>query len=158
MAVPRLRARECFVRLDPDRIDPENFKSAASIAGAETFGEPVRPDQMTKIDLIIAGSVAVRENGARVGKGGGYSDLEFAIAAELGIVTRETRIVTTVHDDQVVQEDWPVAPYDIPLDCIVTPTRTISCKDRHPRPKGILWDLLKEEMLNSIPILQEWKK
>ncbi len=158
MAVPRLREARCFLRLDPHRIDPENLKKAASIAGAAKFGVPVLPKEMLAIDLIVAGSVAVRENGARAGKGGGYSDLEFALATELGIVTPQTKIVSTVHDDQVVADSWQVQPYDIPLDYIVTPTRTIECRDRHPRPKGILWDLLKEEMLKDIPVLQERKR
>jgi 5-formyltetrahydrofolate cyclo-ligase len=39
---------------------------------------------MSKVDLIIAGSVAVNEAGARVGKAGGYCDLEYAIEKNSG--------------------------------------------------------------------------
>lgn len=39
--------------------------------------------------------------GYRIGKGEGFSDLEYALMAENGIVSDETVIVTTVHDEQV---------------------------------------------------------
>jgi hypothetical protein len=47
--------------------------------------------------VYMAGSVAVNRAGARVGKGGGYSDLEYAIGREVGCIDGETRIATTVH-------------------------------------------------------------
>jgi len=39
---------------------------------------------MLWLDAIVCGSVAVRRDGRRCGKGEGYSDLEFAILRELG--------------------------------------------------------------------------
>ena len=38
------------------------------------------------IDLIVCGAVAVNARGARVGKGGGFSDLEYGLLAEAGRV------------------------------------------------------------------------
>jgi 5-formyltetrahydrofolate cyclo-ligase len=40
----------------------------------------------------------VRRGRARLGKGGGFSDLELAVAAEAGLVDRSTVVVTTVRD------------------------------------------------------------
>src|SRR5919197_5062589 len=77
MAVPRLTDERCFLRLDPARLGTR-LAQAATIKGAAPLGEPVRPRELGHIDLIVAGSVAVNARGARVGKGGGYSDLEFA--------------------------------------------------------------------------------
>ena len=153
MAVPRLRKKECFFKLDPGRIDPADFRKAVSIKGAERFGVPVEPGEMPVIDLIVAGSVAVRANGARVGKGGGYSDLEFGIATQLGIVGPETAIVTTVHDEQRVTDRWVIEPWDIPLDWIFTPERSIKCRRPHARPTGVLWEKLDPDMRRDIPIL-----
>ncbi len=42
--------------------------------------------EMPPVDLIVAGSVAVNKKGSRIGKGGGYSDLEYAIGREFGFV------------------------------------------------------------------------
>ena len=56
------------------------LREAATIGGAARLGEAVGPEALGRIDLVVAGSVAVNRRGARVGKGGGYSDLEFALA------------------------------------------------------------------------------
>jgi len=153
MAVPRLRELECFIELDPSRLG-RNIKQAASIEGAFRFGRSVLPDNMREIDLIVCGTVAVNLDGARIGKGGGYSDLEFGLAREVGLVRQKTSVVTTVHDLQVLDERLPVLVHDIPVDVIVTPTRVIQTHTQLPRPKGIYWDYLPKEKIDEIPYLK----
>lgn len=46
---------------------------------------------MRPVDLIVCGTVAVNRRGVRVGKGGGYSDLEFALLVEAGLMIDETQ-------------------------------------------------------------------
>ena len=156
MAVPRLREEKCFVELDPKRLG-KNLYAASSIKGAFEFGRQVSVSQMKPVDLIICGSVAVRRDGARVGKGGGYSDLEYAIAIELGIITPETPIITTVHPLQIVIEEITLKPHDIPVDFIVTPLKSIATKTRLSRPRGIYWDYLDEEKIAAIPLLKKMR-
>src|SRR5947209_5446555 len=98
VAVPRLREAKCFLRLDPRRLGAARLAAASTIGGAAALGVAVAPDELPHVDLVVAGSVAVNRRGARVGKGGGYSDLEFALAAELGAVDARTTVVTTVPD------------------------------------------------------------
>ena len=81
MAVPRLRSAKPFIELDPKKLDCSPY-AASSIKGADHYGRPVTFNQVRKIDLIVCGSVAVNRTGARVGKGGGYSDLEFALLTQ----------------------------------------------------------------------------
>src|SRR6185295_18029816 len=138
MAVPRLRDEKCFVELDPRRLG-KNLYAASSIKGAFEFGRQVSVKKMKPVDLILCGTVAVRRDGARIGKGGGYSDLEYAIAIELGIVDTHTPILTTVHPLQIVDQKIALKPHDIPVDFIVTPEAIIECKTRLPRPEGIYW-------------------
>ena len=87
MAVPRLTQEKCFVELDPTRIS--DYRLASSIKGAAQLGRLVHPDEMQRIDLIVCGSVAVNREGARLGKGGGYSDLEYAVALTLGLISEQ---------------------------------------------------------------------
>ena len=47
--------------------------------------------------LVCGSSVAVNRQGARVGKGGGFSDLEFALLVEAGLIGTNTIVATTVH-------------------------------------------------------------
>ncbi|PYS46587.1 MAG: 5-formyltetrahydrofolate cyclo-ligase [Acidobacteria bacterium] len=154
MAVPRLRELECFIELDPSRLG-KKVTQASSIEGAFRFGRSVRPERMRQIDLIVCGTVAVNTEGARIGKGGGYSDLEYGLAREAGLVRQRTLIVTTVHDLQVLNEELPVLPHDIPVDYIVTPTAVIETHTRLPRPKGIYWEYLTKEKIHAIPYLQQ---
>jgi 5-formyltetrahydrofolate cyclo-ligase len=156
MAVPRLRELECFIELDPSRVG-RNIKQAASIEGAFRFGRPVLPDDMRKIDLIVCGTVAANLEGARIGKGGGYSDLEYGLAREAGLTRQKTPIVTTVHDLQVLNDKFPVLAHDIPVDVIVTPTRVIHTHTQLPRPRGIYWDYLTNEKIDEIPYLKQMR-
>jgi 5-formyltetrahydrofolate cyclo-ligase len=152
MPTPRLRGG--FVLLDPSRIPAGLRRTAASLRGAFQHGRPLALGDLPPPDLIVVGSVAVAPTGARVGKGEGYSELEFAVLAELGLVRPHTPIATTVHDVQVV-DPFEVEPFDVPVDLIATPTRVLRTRTHLPRPPGILWELVTEEMLDEMPVLRE---
>src|SRR6266567_4293277 len=155
MAVPRLAGPEPFFALDPDHLsDPP--RKAASISGATRSARRVTLAELAPVDLVVMGCVAVGEDGARLGKGGGFADLEFALAAAAGLIGPRTILVTTVHEIQVRPAgDIPVTSHDVPVDLIVTPGRVIDCRDRaRPRPSaGIEWADLTEEKIAAIPLL-----
>ncbi len=92
-------------------------------------------------------------DGARIGKGGGFSDLEFALLTELGLVGPRTTVTTTVHPLQIVRARIPMLAHDIPLDVIVTPDESVLCPRRHRRPRGIIWTALPTEKITEIPVL-----
>ncbi len=155
MATPRLK--KGFLLLEPSNIPRDKIWQASSIRGAFKYGKIIEDLEGMKIDLKVAGSVAVTLKGGRVGKGGGYSDLEYAILRELGVLDDSTPIATTVHDLQIVNE-IPMLKHDVPIDIIVTPNRVIKIKESYyPKPKGIYWDILPKEKLDSIPILTKLK-
>ncbi len=158
MAVPKLAEPRPFVLLDPSRISG-NQRSAASIKGAMKQGRPVLFGQMRRIDLVVCGTVAVNRSGVRIGKGGGYSDLEFGLLTEAGLIDDETVIATTVHDLQVLDEDLPETDHDFRVDIIVTPTAIIRPDTRpHPQPHGIIWSHLDEEKIAAVPVLAQLDK
>jgi 5-formyltetrahydrofolate cyclo-ligase len=153
MAVPRLRNQQPFIELDPTKLNCSPY-TASSILGAAKFGRLIGLDEIKKIDLIICGSVAVNRRGARVGKGGGYSDLEFALLTENKKTSAKTPIVTLVHALQILDEELPMTEHDIPLSAIVTPGEIIEIDAKFPRPKGIYWPMLAQERIEAIPILK----
>ena len=156
MATPRLR--KGLLLLEPARIPRRAFGKASTIRGAFRYGRPIEPWDI-EIDLKVVGSVAVTPDGARLGKGHGYSDLEYAILLECGALGPETPIITTVHDFQVLGEGAiPMTDHDVPVDIIVTPTRTIRVGKPRRRPSGVDWSLITEQMLHEMPILAELKK
>jgi 5-formyltetrahydrofolate cyclo-ligase len=154
MAVPRLRDERCFVELDPARLDASPAK-ASTIEGAFRHGRLVFIEEMQPVDLVVSGSVAVSRQGVRIGKGGGFADLEYGLAAAAGIVGADTPVITTVHPMQVLAEELPWTHHDVPVDYVVTPAETIRCTSHLPRPAGIYWGDLDEAKIAEIPVLQK---
>jgi 5-formyltetrahydrofolate cyclo-ligase len=154
MAVPRLRSDKPFIELDPKKLKCSPYV-ASSIKGAGQHGRPVEVQELRKIDLVVCGSVAVNRRGARVGKGGGYSDLEFALLTEQKKIGANTPVVTSVHPLQIVDDKIPMTEHDIPLSAIITPAEIIETKSSFPRPKRIYWSMLSQEKIDAIPVLSK---
>lgn len=94
MATPRLK--HGFLLLDPARLEGA-IDEASTIRGA--FKHGVKQAQLPSVDLVVEGSVAVDVAGRRLGKGGGYGDLEIKMARE---VSPGVKVATTVHSLQVL--------------------------------------------------------
>jgi 5-formyltetrahydrofolate cyclo-ligase len=154
MAVPRLRDERCFLELDPEVLD--DYDAATTVSGSNKHGRQVAPDEMPPIDLVVSGSVVVAESGARIGKGEGFSDLEWAVLRELGLVDGETPVATTVHELQVRDEEWTTDAHDVSLDLVVTPERTVET-DAGGKPAGIDWSLLSDADVEEMPVLERFQ-
>ena len=155
MAVPRMREEKCFLKLNPKKIS--NINQASTIKGAFKYGQLVYPDEIEKVDVVIIGSVAVSKQGAKVGKGGGYSDLEYSILRELGVINEDIPTISTVHPLQIVEYALPMEKHDVPLDYIITREGIIKTNNLYEKPKKIEWELLGNR-IRDIPILQKLKR
>ena len=142
MAVPRLADERPFVRVAGD----------PTIKKALAEGEPAQVEDLGHVDLVVCGTVAVNRSGARVGKGGGYSDLELGLLVEAGLVDDATTIVTTVHPLQLLDEELPETTHDFRVDIVVTPDDVVRTGARRRSP-GIIWDHLDDETIDAIPVL-----
>ncbi len=147
MATPRLR--EGFLMLDPREIVPANYERAVTIRGAFKYGRKVGLD-LPKVDMKVTGSVAVDLEGGRLGKGHGFSDIEYGILGEIGVISEETPVATTVHELQIVDK-VPREEHDMPVYLIATQERVIRTGAKG-KPR-ILWDELNERLLSEIPLL-----
>jgi len=155
LIVPTPRLRQGFLLLDPNVIPKYLIPRAVTIRGSFIYGKFVKPWDLPNIDLIVVGSVAVNTDGVRIGKGGGYAELEYAILREFNKVHESTPIITTVHDIQIINNKIPREPHDLVVDYIITPTKIIEIKNKAPKPRGIIWDLVTYDKLREIPILKE---
>jgi 5-formyltetrahydrofolate cyclo-ligase len=154
MAVPRLRDSHPFRLLDPRKLTAEQVREAATIKGALRHGRVVAEEELPEIDVVLTGSVAVNLKGARVGKGGGFSDIEYGLLIEAGKIDDHTVVATTVHAIQILRENLMVTAHDLPVDLIATPRAVIEVDRGYPRPRGILWDHLQPPQIHEIPILE----
>ncbi|KXA95590.1 hypothetical protein AKJ36_00155 [candidate division MSBL1 archaeon SCGC-AAA259I07] len=152
--MPTPRLKEGFLRIKPEDVPSGKEGEATTIKHSSEYGEKVDPEEMEKVSLVVAGSVAVTRDGKRVGKGGGYSDLEYAILREMGL--GKPPVLTTVHPTQIM-EKIPAEDHDVPLDWILTPGEAIETSTDRGKPDGIDWSLLGEEDLEKIPLLKRMK-
>ena len=154
MAVPRLRDPHPFRLLEPRSLNEEQIREAATIKGALKHGRVVADEELPEVDFVLCGSVAVNLTGARVGKGGGYSDLEYGLLIEAGKIDSHTVVATTVHPIQILRDHLMVTDHDLPVDLIATPRAVIEVERAYDRPRGILWDHLQPPQIREIPILE----
>jgi 5-formyltetrahydrofolate cyclo-ligase len=151
MAVPMLADDLPFYVLDPGILTVPPAE-AASREGAARAAPKIGVDQMRPVDMVVCGSVAVNRDGARLGKGAGYSDIEVALLTEAGLIGPRMVIVTTVHPLQVVREAIPETEHDFSVDLVVTADEVIECGPPR-RPQGLYWEQLSPEKIASIPVL-----
>jgi len=154
MAVPNLRDEKCFWLVNPAGIPRANIDRAATIDGAALFGQPLHPDDVPAIDLVICGSVAVDVSGGRVGKGGGFADLEYALLRERDLISVKTPVATTVHPLQIQRDAVPMTIHDVPVDLIATPDNVVLTHTAHGRPAGLYAEELTRERWEELPILR----
>ncbi len=75
MAVPRLADELPFYLLDPDHLSISPWE-ATTKEGAAKARRNLAAMKLPSVDLVVCGSVAVNRQGVRIGKGGGFSDLD----------------------------------------------------------------------------------
>ncbi|XP_074057870.1 methenyltetrahydrofolate synthase domain-containing protein isoform X2 [Macrotis lagotis] len=152
---PRLRSGLFNKIVPPPGATKEILRKCATSQGVKNYSVPIGLDSRVLVDLIVVGSVAVSEKGWRIGKGEGYADMEYAMMVSMGAVRKETPVVTIVHDCQVT--DIPeelLGDHDLTVDYILTPTRVIVTECTRPKPQGIIWSMISDEMMERIPILK----
>jgi 5-formyltetrahydrofolate cyclo-ligase len=157
MAVPRLTHTRCFVQLTATDLRQHGISldTAAWHRGAMRHGRLVDLAEMSPIDLVVVGCVAVSLDGGRTGKGAGFADLELGMLRQLGLVQAQTPIVTTVHPEQIVASgQLPMLAHDWSLTWIVTPDDALATQSQRPQPTGLLWEHLRPEQLDTIPVLR----
>ncbi|CAO2822632.1 unnamed protein product [Amaranthus hypochondriacus] len=122
-------------------LTPSTINEACTSVGVAKYGRPIGLDEKIKVDLIVIGSVAVDPNtGARLGKGEGFAELEYGMLRYMGAIDDNTLVLTTVHDQQLV-DDIPTEKllvHDVPVDIICTPTRTYTPKQLYQNHKGFI--------------------
>jgi 5-formyltetrahydrofolate cyclo-ligase len=155
--VPYLTKDFPYLRIDPRKLVERgvSFELAATSEGYMAHGERVEFEQVEPLDFCVVGSVAVSREGGRTGKGAGFADLETGIFRELGIITAQTPMATTIHSSQLVDNSRVfMMKHDSPLDFIATQAELIVTGNTAPRPRGVAWEFVQPDQYDSIPFLK----
>lgn len=160
MAVPQLTEEKCFVELSLELVKKSGIPVAEAVRWQQAMqiGKHVAFEEMQHIDLALVGCVAVTLDGARIGKGGGFADIEFAILRHYRLIDEKTIILTTIHDEMIVESDEiPLQKHDTFLNYIVTPTTVHEVQNDLTQPGGINWENIQPDQLEEMPILKKLK-
>ena len=88
---------------------------------AQPDGEARGAESLKEADLIVIPALAASADGTRLGQGGGWYDRALMYRSP-GVP-----VVAAIFDDEVLEAGViPAEPHDVPVDAIVTPTRTIT--------------------------------
>ena len=92
---------------------------------AQPDGEARGAESLKEADLIVIPALAASADGTRLGQGGGWYDRALVHRCP------GTPVVAAIFDDEVLEAGLiPAEPHDVPVDAIVTPTRTITANAR----------------------------
>lgn len=92
---------------------------------AQPDGEVLGAESLKEADLIVIPALAASADGTRLGQGGGWYDRALTHRSP------GAPVVAVIFDDEVVEAGIiPAEPHDVPVDVIVTPTRTIATNVR----------------------------
>ena len=92
---------------------------------AQPDGEARGAESLKEADLIIIPALAASIDGTRLGQGGGWYDRALMHRSP------DTPVVAAIFDDEVMEARIiPAEPHDVPVDAILTPTRTITTNAR----------------------------
>ncbi|CAH1775791.1 unnamed protein product [Owenia fusiformis] len=152
---PRLKSGLFNEIIPPAGANRQDLKLCSSAKSVKEFSKPVGLDADVKVDVLVIGAVAVSEKGYRIGKGEGFTELEWPMMCSMGAVNKDTAVIVTVHDCQVTETpEEVIQDHDLPVDIIITPTRLIRCHHKFTKPDGIIWSMLSQEKLMQVPILR----
>ena len=88
---------------------------------AQPDGEARGAESLKEADLIVIPALAASADGTRLGQGGGWYDRALTHRSP------GTPVVAVIFDDELLEaEIIPAEPHDVPVDGIVTPTRTMA--------------------------------
>ena len=88
---------------------------------AQPDGKARGAESLKEADLIVIPALAASADGTRLGQGGGWYDRALMHRSP-GVP-----VVAAIFDDEVLEAGViPAEPHDVPVDAIVTPTRTIA--------------------------------
>lgn len=92
---------------------------------AQPDGEVLGAESLKEADLIVIPALAASADGTRLGQGGGWYDRAL-LHRSPGVA-----VVSVVFDDEVLESGViPTEAHDVPIDAIITPTRTITANAR----------------------------
>ncbi|KAF2271426.1 uncharacterized protein EI97DRAFT_269671 [Westerdykella ornata] len=169
LVVATYELRRGFLLLDPRSTEAVRFEYASCADGMEKpgIGRHVTlaklQEEGVQVDLYIAGSWVVSQNGMPLWRANDMSSLSWHMLADIGVLSPQAPTLTLVHSSQVLQAErmqtkTKSEPNDVQYDFVVTESTAIHIPDAVRPPLSDLWlDRVSDELIHAMPPLQELK-
>ncbi|XP_001662232.2 methenyltetrahydrofolate synthase domain-containing protein [Aedes aegypti] len=151
------------VKLEVVKVKKLNLTMLKKIIQLQGAGEPFQEMDIhrnEKLDTVVIGSCAVLRLGNHMDNINCYSDWGVGNSINRNVITKDTPVLTTVHDVQVydTQPENLFNSYDLSLDLIVIWTEVVCQSKLMPRSAGIELKLLSSRCLVIFQALNCIKK
>lgn len=156
LIVPTYGITRGFLLLERGMVPPGQEAFAATLDGLDGFGRPGDLSGLPAPELLVSGASVINHAGVRVSPGPSYFDLEWLLLSAAGLVEAGTPIMTVIHDCQLVDLALRPLSFAVAADWIITPSLTRRTGQAFSRPTPAAIRDLPWEILQEVPLLQQW--
>ncbi|MFC1523576.1 5-formyltetrahydrofolate cyclo-ligase [Thermodesulfobacteriota bacterium] len=160
LLMPAPGLKQGFYRIKPFSVPFPELYSAVNYKGVSKFGEIVQVAEFSKvaIDLVVCAALGIDPEGRRIGGGTGYFDLAMAILEQLGGLRPDILVMALAGEKQLLSETLPEDPWDVAVDCVLTPQGERCFTQKGRRMPGLFWDALSEKSIRKNDLLWYLRK
>jgi 5-formyltetrahydrofolate cyclo-ligase len=156
LLMPGPSIREGFFLLASRSVPFKNISVATTYKGLQKYGQRLKDDSISElsVEMLLTGSLAIDDTGARLGDGYGYFDLCCALLKEMNAIEQDAAFLTFVEEEQISRKMLPQDKWDVKMSGAITPNQILQFEpsDQHPQ---IFWDVLPKDLIKRIDPL--WK-
>ena len=155
LIMPSPSLKEGFFLCRPGAIPFTERRFAVSFKGLAKFGEKLGPDDFSALDvgLFVTDVLAWDRLGNRLGDGGGFFDLSWALLQTLGAVSGRAAVFGVAGRGQCV-DLVPVDPWDVKMNGMITEEGIDVFANDQVRG-SLFWEQLPAKRIRKISLL--WK-
>jgi len=156
LLMPSPSIRDGFFLLTAHSVSFKDLSAAVTYKGLKNHGLRLRDNLLSEhaVDMLLVDSLAIDQEGGRIGTGNGLFDLSCALLHELGGLRQNADVLTFILEEQISPAPLPQDKWDIQMNFAVTPggVRQFAAAGRNPQ---IFWDMLSMDRIKRIDPL--WK-
>jgi 5-formyltetrahydrofolate cyclo-ligase len=156
LVMPAPSLREGFFFLEARSVPFGKINTAVTYRGLAKNGRLLKISAIAglSVQLLLTASLAVDQEGGRIGDGSGFFDLSCGLLQELHGLHRKWTAWTFIRENQISRLELPQDPWDTKMSGAITPSGIHAFEPQRLQPR-IFWEALAENRIKRINPL--WK-
>ena len=161
LVMPSPGLKNGFYQLAPFSVPFRDLGFAVSAKGVSKCGKRLGIQAIGElaIEMFVTTCLAVDRTGTFLADGNGFFDLSWGIMSMTGGAEKTATVYVVVNENQVRAESFPMAPWDVKADFIVTRNEITKTGAERRKEKKIFWDILPKKRIRKItPLWQLYQQ